>query len=93
MFVSVYLQIRCFIYRSGDALYRECSYIEEKAVYVINIHVKIVQWESWKKYCSIIKIDLFWFWMAYIAKYNLETNIYRIETITMHPAPRMTQKG
>jgi len=22
------------------------------------------------------KIDLFWFWMAYIAKYNLQTNKY-----------------
>ena len=47
-------QTRRFIYRSGEALYRECSYIEENAVYVINIHDKTVQWESRKKACSII---------------------------------------
>jgi len=33
-------QTRRFIYRSGEALYRESSYIEEKAVCVVNIHGK-----------------------------------------------------
>ena len=36
-------QTQRFIYRSGQALYRECSYIEVKVVYVIIIHGKIVQ--------------------------------------------------
>ena len=40
-------QTRRFIYRSGEAQYGECSYIEEEAVYVIIIHAKTVQWESW----------------------------------------------
>ena len=33
-------QTQFFIYLSGEALYGECSYIEEKAVYVIIIHSK-----------------------------------------------------
>ena len=45
-------QTRRFIYRSGEALYGECAYKEEEAVYVINIHGKTVQWES----CSIIMV-------------------------------------
>ena len=38
-------QTRSLIYRSGEALYGECSYIEEaeEAVYVIIIHGKTVQ--------------------------------------------------
>jgi len=40
-------QTRRFIYLSAEALYGEFSYIEEKAVYVIFIHGKTVQWESY----------------------------------------------
>jgi len=43
------------MYQSREALYWESSYIEENAVYVIIIHVKTVQWESRKEYCSIIE--------------------------------------
>ena len=35
---------RRFIYRSSEAIYGECSYIEEKAVYINIIHGKSVQW-------------------------------------------------
>ena len=50
-----YNQTRRIIYRSGEALYGECSYIEEEAVYVINIQGKTVQWESQKKSYIIIR--------------------------------------
>ena len=36
---------RRFTYVSGEALYGEYSYIEEKAVYIVIIHDKTVQWE------------------------------------------------
>ena len=49
-------QTQRFIYRSGEALYGECSFVEEQPVYVINIHGKTVQWKSRKKSCSIIKV-------------------------------------
>ena len=48
-------QTQRFIYRSGEALYRECSYIEEKVVYVDNIHSKTIQWKTRKNDCSIMK--------------------------------------
>ena len=34
-------------------------YIEEKAVYMNNIHSKTIQWETRKKSCSIIRSDIY----------------------------------
>ena len=66
VYLSFYNQTSCLIDQSGaffDAiLFTICtSYsqsnesIEEKAVYMNNIHSKTIQWETWKKSCCIIK--------------------------------------
>ena len=53
---SLQLCLCRFICQSGEALYGECSYIEEKAVYINIIHGKTVQWKTRKESCSILKI-------------------------------------
>ena len=58
---TVYITVMCLfcnqiwrcIYRYGEALYGECSYIEE-AVYMNIIHGNTVQWESRNQSCSVI---------------------------------------
>ena len=47
MLVTVFsTKHRCFSYRSGETLYAEGAFTEEKAVFIIIIHRKAVQWES-----------------------------------------------
>jgi len=54
MYYMTYFVYIVLIVRSGSALYGECSYIEEKAVYILNIDGKTVQWKTREQYCSII---------------------------------------
>ena len=44
-------------YRNSEALYGECKYLEEKAVYIIIINGKSVQWESLKKILQYYKTN------------------------------------